>query len=238
MESKEFIFVISFTLVAGLCWFFIAGIIQTQKIKHTNEYLCNKRREILRYSFPGCQYSSEGNVNGKNVMEKYSAGNTYVRSLGYMTFSGRYEEFQIDDAITEYDTKGSDLPDDYYESLLFQYRIPVDSPVYQLGYMKVKRAGKIKALISNTGIETVIPASSAKDRWLMLLNQGLSERIEVLFRMYGSASHIEIVYDNDKLLLCVSISLGHDKKFDEEEDFVIRNVDLISRTMIEMEGLC
>lgn len=36
-------------------------------------------------------------------------------------------------------------------------------------------------------------------------------------------------------LLCVSISLGHDEKFEEDEDFVIRNVDLISRTMIEAD---
>lgn len=265
MASKEFLFVTFFTLVMGLCWLFIAGIIQEQKTAHTTEYLCNKRTLLLRYTFPGCQYTSEGSINGKNVMEQYSSGNTYVRSLGYMTFSGRYEGFQIDDAITEYDTKGSDLPDDYYESLLFRYRIPADSPVYRLGYLQVRRVGKARSLVNravnsvknrnsdrlggsdigrtkyfsigNTDIEAAIPAYSDQDRWLMLLGQGLSEKIEVLFRMYAKVSHIEMVYDNDTLFLCVSISLGHDRKFDQERDFVIKNIELISRTMSEMEGL-
>ena len=266
MLSKEFIFVISFTLVMGLCWFFVAGIIQNKRTTHTTEYLCNKRTERLRYFFPGCHYTSDGNVNGKSIMEQYSAGNRYVRSLGYMTFSGRYEEFKIDDAITEYDRGDSDLPDDYYESLLFQYHISTNSPVYQLGYMHVKRVGKTKAFVSKlvnsaknkafnivdgpevdrkkyfsvgkNGIEAFIPAGYNQDRWVNLLEQGLSERIEVLFQMYGKASDIEIAYDFDKLFLCVSIDIGHDIKFDEEKDFVISNVELISRTMVEMEGLC
>ncbi len=266
MDSKEFIFVMAFTLVAGLCCFFISGIVKDIKSKHTTLYLRNKRTEILRYSFPGCQYKPEGSASGKSIMEQYSSGNTYVRDLGYMTFSGRYEGFQMDDAITEYSTRGSDNASDFYESLLFQYHIPTDSPVYQLGYMNVRRVGKAKVLvgkavttvkekilsiddgsdggrtkyfqIGNTGIEAVIPSGPAGDRWIMLLGQSLSEKIEVLFRMYDDASHIEMAYDNDKLYMCVCIRLGYDEKFVEKNDFVIRNIELISRTMIEIEGLC
>ncbi|MGN0424275.1 MAG: hypothetical protein ACI4FY_03080 [Acetatifactor sp.] len=266
MDPKEFLFVTAFTAIMGVCWFFAAGFIQDQQTKHTTEYLCNRRAAKIRYFLPGCQYVPAGNVNGRDVMEQYSSGNRYVRSLGYMTFSGKYESFQIDDALTEYDTKDSDLPDDYYESLLFRYPIPAGSPVYGLDYLRIRRVSRTKALFSKavtsakdsivnrmdgpetgrtkyfpigkSGIEAAIPPGPNQDKWFLLLFQGLSERIDALFRMYGNASHIEIVFDHDSLLLCVSISLGHDRCFDEKKDFLIQNTTLISRTMEEVEYLC
>lgn len=263
---NEFIFVISFTVIGGVCWYFIGRMIQGNKERHTSEYLCGIRSQLLRSCIPDCLYASEGSVNGKCKMMQYSSGNEYFRSLGYMTFVGKYEGIQIDDAITEYNTKDSDLPNEYYESLLFACHIPEDSPVYDLGYMNVRRVSKTRTLFSkavtsvkngvfnmlggsdsgetkrftigHTGIEAVIPAGSAQDRWIMLLQQGLSERIEKIFRMYGNVSHVEIGYNKEMLFICVCNSLGYDQKFDEKNDFVIGNAELLCRTLAEMKGLC
>lgn len=263
---NENLFVLLFTLVAGFVIFVFLRISMSVTEKRTNEYLRGRRMTLLNGCIPGCQYTPEGSVNGKAEMMRYAAGEKYCRNLGYLSFSGKYENVRIDDAITWHDSGDSDRPDTYYESLLFEYRIPADSPVYQLGYMNVSRIGKLGAVfdkaasfvknniwnkkgasdmdkaasftIGNSDIKVNIPACPQRDRWIMLLNQGLSEKIEELFRKYRNASHIEMCYKNDVLFLGVSYMLGNNEKFGMENDVVIGDTGLICDTMELLRELC
>ena len=112
----------------------------------------------------------------------------------------------------------------FYENLIFEYAIPTNSPVYQMGKMEVRRSrraflnsigslfGNVKYVsIGNSGIRATLLPGDQQNKWELLLQQGLSEQIEKLFLMYSDTLGTSVIYKEEKLIISMYTCMGRNR---------------------------
>ena len=140
--------------------------------------------------------------------------------------------------------------------MLFEYQIPVVSPVYQLGKMTVRRKGRVEAAVNkfasltkskstnntiysfaNSRIEATISSGLYLGKWVSLFQGGLADLIVKLFDEYKDIAQIKLCFQGDRLRLFISSRIGG-TYLRKSNDFVVQNARRIWRTITLLVEMC